>query len=203
MLRFYERRSLPTPLRHAANSGAILQLPESYLDMVRPGILFYGASPSRELAADPAREAGAALADERGVLQGGAARAPGQLRRQLRVAQQMTRVITLPVGYGDGYARAMSGKAEVIVRGARLPVVGRICMDQVMVDIGWSSAFNGDEVVLLGSSASAEHPHRRAGQLGGHDPARGADQHQHARAAGVFGGLKSTTVPISVEAWTG
>jgi alanine racemase len=62
----------------------------------------------------------------------------------------MTRLVTLPVGYGDGYARAMSGKAQVILRGQRAPVVGRICMDQVMVDLGWGSAYNGDEVVLLG-----------------------------------------------------
>ncbi len=63
-----------------------------------------------------------------------------------------TRVITLPVGYGDGYMRAMSGQAEVIVQGERVPVVGRICMDQIMADIGKGSAYNGDEVVLLGES---------------------------------------------------
>jgi alanine racemase len=66
-----------------------------------------------------------------------------------------TRVITLPVGYGDGYMRAMSGRAEVIVRGRRVPVVGRICMDQIMADIGKGDAYNGDEVVLLGESRHA------------------------------------------------
>ena len=65
---------------------------------------------------------------------------------------ELTRVITLPAGYGDGYMRAMSGKAEVIVHGKRYPVVGRICMDQMMVSIGWDSAHNGDEAVLLGCS---------------------------------------------------
>jgi alanine racemase len=63
-----------------------------------------------------------------------------------------TRVITLPVGYGDGYMRAMSAQAQVIVRGRRVPIVGRICMDQVMADIGNGSAYNNDEVVLLGES---------------------------------------------------
>ncbi len=67
-----------------------------------------------------------------------------------------TRVITLPVGYGDGYMRTMSGQAEVIVNGKRFPVVGRICMDQVMVDIGQSSAYNGDEVVLLGEGGGEQ-----------------------------------------------
>lgn len=155
VLRFYERRSLPTPLRHAANSGAILQLPESYLDMVRPGILFYGASPTTELPlALPVKQALRWLTNVvffKVVQPGNPVSYGGHF-----IPEQMTRVITLPVGYGDGYARAMQGQAEVIIRGVRRPVVGRICMDQVMVDIGWTSAFNGDEVVLLGAQGDAE-----------------------------------------------
>ena len=81
VLRFYERRSLPTPLRHAANSGAILQLPESHLDLVRPGVLFYGVAPRRRACRAPVPvRAGAALGDPGGVLQGGQAGQPGQLR---------------------------------------------------------------------------------------------------------------------------
>jgi alanine racemase len=154
VLRFYERRSLPPPLRHAANSGGILQLPESHLDLVRPGILFYGAGPSSEV--PPALPVAQALrwltrvvffkvVQPNHPVSYGSAWAP----------QEQTRVVTLPVGYGDGYARAMSGRAQVIVRGKRHPVVGRICMDQVMVSIGWDSAYNGDEVVLLGSAGDA------------------------------------------------
>ena len=154
VLRFYERRSLPPPLRHAANSGAILQLPESHLDLVRPGILFYGAGPSAEVPASlPVSQALRwvtrvvffKVVQPNHPVSYGSAWAPGA----------PTRVVTLPVGYGDGYARSMSGKAEVIVRGKRHPVVGRICMDQVMVSIGWDTAYNGDEVVLLGSAGDA------------------------------------------------
>jgi alanine racemase len=150
VLRFYERRSLATPLRHAANSGAILQLPESHFDMVRPGVLTYGVSPSLDLPITidvrPALRWITRVVFFKVVKLGnpvsyGSTWAP----------EQNTRIVTLPVGYGDGYLRAMSGKAEVIVRGRRLPVVGRICMDQIMVDIGQGSAWNGDEVVLLGS----------------------------------------------------
>ena len=65
---------------------------------------------------------------------------------------ELTRVVTLPAGYGDGYMRSMSGNAQVILHGRRYPVVGRICMDQMMVSIGMDSAYNGDEAVLLGSS---------------------------------------------------
>jgi alanine racemase len=151
VLAFYERRALPLPLRHAANSGAILRLPESHLDMVRPGILLYGASPSTELALTLPVEH--ALRWLTSVVFFKVVQAGNTVSYGGRFApREMTRLITLPVGYGDGYTRAMSGKAEVIVRGARRPVVGSICMDQIMVDIGWSSAFNGDEVVLLGAS---------------------------------------------------
>ena len=149
VLRFYEQRSLPTPLRHAANSGAILQLPESHLDLVRPGILFYGARPAPGLpAAVPVQQALRwitrvvffKVVKPGNPVSYGSSWSPGE----------PTRVITLPVGYGDGYMRAMSGQAQVLVRGQRQPVVGRICMDQVMVSIGWGTAYNGDEVVLLG-----------------------------------------------------
>ena len=151
VLAFYERRSLPTPLRHAASSGAILHLPASHLDLVRPGILFYGAGPSAESPATiPVRQAVrwvTRVVYFKVVRPGhpvsyGSTWAPAEL----------TRVVTVPAGYGDGYSRAMSGKAEVVIHGKRYPVVGRICMDQVMVSIGWDSAYNGDEVVLLGGS---------------------------------------------------
>jgi alanine racemase len=158
VLRFYERHALPTPTRHAANSGAILQLPEANLDMVRPGVLSYGVSPAPAL-----------------VLRGGPLTLGPALRWSTRVVffkvvkadhpvsygstwapDSWTRVITLPVGYGDGYLRAMSGQAEVLVHGERARVVGRICMDQIMVDIGRGSAWNGDEVVLLGKSGDEQ-----------------------------------------------
>jgi len=154
VLRFYERRSLPTPLRHAASSGAILALPESRLDLVRPGVLFYGVGPSDETPATiPVQQAlrwVTRVVYFKVVKPGhpvsyGSTWAPAEL----------TRVVTLPAGYGDGYSRAMSGRAEVILHGKRYPVVGRICMDQIMVSIGWDSAHNGDEAVLLGESGAA------------------------------------------------
>jgi alanine racemase len=154
VLRFYERRSVPVPMRHAASSGAILQLPESHLDCVRPGVLFYGTSPTIELPLPPALAVRQALRWVTHVVFFKVVK-PGQpvSYGSIWAPTEMTRVVTLPVGYGDGYARAMSGKAQVILGGRRAPVVGRICMDQVMVDIGWTSAYNGDEVVLLGGAA--------------------------------------------------
>jgi alanine racemase len=155
VLRFYEKRSLPTPLRHAANSGAILQLPESHFDIVRPGILFFGSTPDLGLPLTlPVKQA---LRWVTKVVFFKVVKAGNPVSYGSTWAPaSATRVITLPVGYGDGYMRAMSGEAEVIVNGRRFPVVGRICMDQVMVDIGQSSAYNGDEVVLLGEGGDAQ-----------------------------------------------
>ncbi len=155
VLRFYERRSLKPPMRHAANSGAIMQLPESHFDLVRPGVLFYGVSPAADLAITlPVRQAMRWLTR---VVFFKVVNAGSPVSYGSRWSPaEMTRVVTLPVGYGDGYARCMSGQAEVILHGRRVPVVGRICMDQVMVDIGWTSAFNGDQAVLLGESEGAQ-----------------------------------------------
>ncbi|HEY0709148.1 MAG TPA: alanine racemase [Polyangia bacterium] len=155
VLSFYERRSLPTPLRHAANSGAIAQLPESHFDLVRPGILFYGARPSPDVpnlipVASALRWVTRVVFFK--VVKAGNPISYGSTYQ----ANEMTRVVTLPVGYGDGYGRAMSGNAQVLIAGKRHPVVGRICMDQVMVSIGWDSAYNGDEVVLLGRQGDGE-----------------------------------------------
>jgi alanine racemase len=118
---------------------------------VRPGILFFGASPSLDLPLTlQVRQALRWLTKVVffKVVQAGS---PVSYGSRWAPTQQ-TRLVTLPVGYGDGYMRAMSDHAQVIVHGRRMPVVGRICMDQIMVDIGWTSAYNGDEVVLLGES---------------------------------------------------
>ncbi len=164
VLRFYERRSLPTPLRHAANSGAIMQLPESYLDVVRPGILLFGSSPATDLPLSLHVKQALRWITQVVYFKVVKAGNPVSYGSTWSSAAD-TRVITLPVGYGDGYMRAMSGQAQVIVRGRRYPVVGRICMDQIMVDIGAGSAYNGDEVVLLGAGADGSAPAIRVEEL--------------------------------------
>ncbi|WP_169791304.1 alanine racemase [Sandaracinus amylolyticus] len=155
VLRFYERRSIAPPLRHAASSGAILALPESHFDMVRPGILFYGARPSPHVP-DLVPVRGALRWVTRVVYFKVVKPGHSVSYGSTWTPSEMTRVVTLPVGYGDGYPRALSNRAEVILRGARHPVVGRVCMDQLMVSVGWGSAYNGDEVVLLGRDGDHE-----------------------------------------------
>jgi alanine racemase len=67
------------------------------------------------------------------------------------VSDHPVRVVTVPVGYGDGYFRSMSNRAQVLLRGKRYPQIGRVCMDQIMLNLEWDSAFNGDEVTLIGA----------------------------------------------------
>jgi alanine racemase len=154
VLRFYERRSLPAPLRHIANSAAILRLPESWLDVVRPGILLYGVYPypgaPRTVEVQPALSWRSRVVYFKVVEPGSPVSYGSTWQSDHRV-----RLVTVPVGYGDGYFRSMSNKAEVILRGRRSPQVGRICMDQLMVNIEWGSGYNGDEVVLIGEQGEA------------------------------------------------
>ncbi len=154
VLRFYEKRSLPTPMRHIANSAAILNLPESYLDMVRPGILLYGVYPSAEV--NHSVNIRPALTWKSHVVYFKVVK-PGHPVGYGSAWQSdhMVRVVTVPVGYGDGYFRSMSHKAQVIIRGKRYPVVGRISMDQITVNIEWDTAYNDDEVILIGEQRGA------------------------------------------------
>ncbi len=153
VLSFYERRGLPMPIRHMANSAAILRFPEAYFDMVRPGILLYGVYPSAEVPRTV--EVAPALSWKTRVVYFKVTKpGHGVSYGWTWAPDRMTRIVTLPVGYGDGYFRSMSGKAQVLIRGRRYPVVGRICMDQMMVNIGWETAYNGDEVVLIGEQGN-------------------------------------------------
>ncbi len=151
---FYVRNNLPAPTRHAANSGAIAQLPESHLDMVRPGLLLYGVSPTGKpldtLNLKPAMTWKSRVVYFK-VVKPGHPVSYGSTWQ----TDRNTRVVTVPVGYGDGYFRSMSGSAQVVIRGKSYPVVGRICMDQIMIDIGDDSAYNADEVILLGNNGDA------------------------------------------------
>jgi alanine racemase len=150
VLSWYERQRVPTPVRHIANSGAVLQLPESHLDLVRPGILLYGVYPSAEVAHTVAVRP--ALSWKSRVVYFKVVK-PGHPVSYGSTWQtdHPVRVVTIPVGYGDGYFRALSNVAEVVIRGKRYPVVGRVCMDQIMVNIEGDTAYNGDEVVLIGT----------------------------------------------------
>jgi len=139
----------PKPLLHIANSGAICNFQNTHLDMVRCGILAFGYfQGNKDWMKDikPFFSLKARISYFKAV-EGGKGISYGHSY----APKELTRIITVPVGYGDGFRRALANKASVLVRGERKPIVGAICMDQFMVDIGKSEAFVGEEVVLLGS----------------------------------------------------
>ena len=146
----FDRLGAPIPIRHAANSGAIEQLPEAHLDLVRAGILSYGihASPAVQPKVDvrPVMSWTTTATFTKRV-EAGTPVSYGSTWTSTRA----TNLATLPVGYGDGYRRGLGNRAEVLVDGRRHPIVGRVCMDQMVVDTGDVDIF-GRPVVLLGAS---------------------------------------------------
>lgn len=149
-----ELRGRPGLLRHAANSAATFALPEARLDMVRTGIALYGCPPSLEVpppvALHPALTLETRVAQVRWVPAGGTISYGCTF-----VAPTRMRIAILPVGYGDGYPRAFSNRGVVLLRGKRAPVVGRVCMDMVMLDVtGIPDVGEGDSAVLLGAQGT-------------------------------------------------
>ena len=169
VLSFYEKHAIPRPpLVHAANSGAILQLAEATFDLVRPGILLYGVYPAEDtpktIQVQPALSWKSRVVYFKVITPGHPVGygSTWQTKRN-------TRAVTVPVGYGDGYFRSMSHQAQVMIRGKCYPVIGTISMDQIVVDIGQDSAYNDDDVLLLGEqdgvSITAEDMARWAGTI--------------------------------------
>ncbi len=156
VLQYYQDLSAPPPqLRHMANSGGILQLPESHFDMVRPGIMFYGIYPGPEVQRTvnviPAATWHSRVAYSK-VTMPGRTVSYGSLWQ----ADVPSRIVTIPCGYADGYFRRMTNQAEVIVRGKKYPQVGRVCMDQFMVNAGEDDIRVGEDVILLGNINGGE-----------------------------------------------
>lgn len=140
-------------LRHLANSGGILQLPESHLDMVRAGILLYGVYPSRECRRTIPVQPVLSLKSKIVYFKVVEPDAPISYGHTWR-SDHRIRVVTVPIGYGDGYSRGLSNQGRVLIHGNRYPIVGRVCMDQLMVNIEWDEAYNGDTVTLVGEDGS-------------------------------------------------
>ena len=139
----------PAPItRHAANTACIFRYPQTHFDMARGGIALYGYPPVPEATGLlPAMRWTARAVMVKEIAPGERVGYGGTFE-----AVRPTRVMTVPVGYADGYSRGLSGKGCVLVRGRRAPLLGRVCMDQIMVDVtDIPGARAGDEVVLLGS----------------------------------------------------
>ena len=147
-----KEKELDIPIKHIANSAAIMMYPETHMDMVRAGVILYGLYPSNEVDKSKivlkkvmtvkskiARVT--EVCDNRGVSYG-----------KTYITEGKTKIATIPIGYADGYARGLSGKAKVVVKKEKCEVIGRICMDQCMIDVTNVNNINaGDEVIIFGA----------------------------------------------------
>ncbi len=149
-----EKRSLKPEVIHMANSAGIINHKETHFNMVRPGLMLYGYNPNGYLPEVnfhgryllPVMSFKTKVSYFKVVQE-----KTGVSYNHSFITPQTTRIITVPVGYGDGYSRLLSNKAHIIVRRKRYPIVGNICMDQMMIDIGPDgTAYNGDDVLLFG-----------------------------------------------------
>jgi len=141
---------------HAANSGAILDLPQSYFNLVRPGVMMYGYYPSDETSESIPLEPAMTLRTQIIFVK----RVPAETfisYNSTYQTRQATTIATLPIGYADGISPRLSNNFEVLVRGKRCPLVGRVCMDQIMIDLGdIKDVQAGEEAVLLGKQGDEE-----------------------------------------------
>jgi alanine racemase len=140
--------------KHIAASGGLLALPDSRLDMVRPGLSLYGVYPHQGMRGVIDLRPSLALKSQVvffKVVKKGAGVSYGHRWH----APEDSRIVTVPIGYGDGYPRSLTNRGWALIRGERYSIVGAVCMDQLMVNLGASGVgYNGDEVVLIGQQGS-------------------------------------------------
>ena len=163
-----EKAGIKIPLRHCSNSAGIIRMPEANLNIVRAGITIYGIYPSSQVERDivkltQAMELISHVTFVKDIPAGTAVSYGGTF-----VAEKPVRVATVPAGYADGYPRSLSGRGWVLIRGKRAPILGRICMDQFMVDVtDIPEVKPGDKVVLIGKDGKEEISMEEFGDLSG------------------------------------
>ncbi len=150
-----KRSGIEIPVKHIANSGAIADVARSTFDMVRPGIAVYGMYPSDHVSKGMNLKPVLSLRSKVVFIK----RVPANTGISYGLkyfTEKDCNIVTVPIGYGDGYSRLLTNKGDVLIRGKRYPVVGAVCMDQLMVNTGDDRIEIGDEVVLIGKSGDEE-----------------------------------------------
>ncbi len=154
LVRDLDASGISLPLRHAANSAAVLDFHRALFTMVRPGLMLYGYSPLESETGRRGLEPVMSLVTRIAYLKQVASGVPISYGRTF-VTKRESLIATLPIGYADGYNRSLSNCGEALVRGMRAPVVGRVCMDMCMIDVtGIAGVREGDEVVLMGKQGT-------------------------------------------------
>jgi alanine racemase len=150
-----ERRGLRPAVRHLASSGAVLSRPDTHFDLVRPGIAIYGLSPLPATAAELGLRPAMTLAADVALVKRVPAGTGISYGHTHKTATETT-VALVPLGYADGIPRSASNAAEVLVAGARRRIAGRVCMDQLVVEVGDDAVVAGDEALLFGPGHQGE-----------------------------------------------
>lgn len=156
------------PIKHCANSAAILEMPDAHMDVVRAGIIMYGLWPSEEVSKDiiplkPALSLYSCIVYKKTIEPGCSVSYGGTF-----TADKQMVVATVPTGYGDGYPRGLSGIGYVLVRGKKAPILGRVCMDQFMIDVTHiPEAEEGDKVTLIGCDGEEKITMEELGDISG------------------------------------
>jgi len=150
LIKELQRENINIPLKHTSNSMALIDFKDSHMNMVRPGLIMYGLYPreglAKRLELKPALTLKTKISFMNSVSKG---RSISYGRTY--ITKKDTKIATIPVGYGDGYSRYLSNRGFVLVKGGRAPIVGRVCMDMTMVDVGdFKDIKTGDDVVLIG-----------------------------------------------------
>jgi alanine racemase len=149
LVRSLDEAGISVPLRHAANSAAVLEYDRALLTMVRPGLMLYGYDPLERRGGFDLRPV-LSLVTRIAYLKKVPAGVPISYGRTF-VTKRESLIATVPIGYADGYSRGLSNRGEALVRGRRVPVAGRVCMDMIMLDVtDVPSVAEGDEVALIG-----------------------------------------------------
>ncbi len=157
LLHACREKKMLIPLKHAANSAAAINYPETHLDMVRIGIGLYGYYPSKEINRDKIHLAPIASLKTRVILLKKVFAGTPISYGKTFVTTRDTIIAVVPLGYGDGYSRQLSNVGTMLVRGCRVPVVGMVCMDMCMLDVGdVPDVQEGDEVVALGAQGNKQ-----------------------------------------------
>lgn len=155
-LSLLEEKGVKIPIHQCANSAAMMEMPETSLNLSRAGISMYGLYPSEEMSRDNMKLCQAMSIYSHVVYVKDIETGRGISYGQTYIADKPMKIATIPVGYGDGYPRNLSNKGYVLIHGQRAPIVGRVCMDQFMVDVTGMDVKEGDLVTLAGKDGSEE-----------------------------------------------
>lgn len=163
-----EKAGIEIPVKHCSNSAGIVELPQANMDVVRAGITLYGLWPSEQVRKDiveltPVLSLYSHIVYIKEIGRGTPVSYGGTF-----IADHRMRIATIPVGYGDGYARGLSGKGYVLLHGKKAPILGRVCMDQFMVDVtDIPEAEEGDKVTLIGEDGNMRITMEELGEISG------------------------------------